>query len=133
MEQKRKSSFFKEFPEKIEDNRELHVYQCEKCGKKIKVPFLPDSNKPFYCDNCLAIIGKKENKEEAQLSKKETKDKAIKEEEETNLHKYIKESRGVGPKKILDIIKNLRKKVNSYYPWKIDKYHDEITKKKDNQ
>jgi len=49
-------------------------------------------------------------------------------EEESKVLNYVKESRGVSVKKMMDVIKRVKKKLN---PWGIDKYHDEITKKKD--
>jgi CxxC-x17-CxxC domain-containing protein len=32
---------------------ELFDAQCEKCGKKVKVPFKPDGKRPVYCKGCL--------------------------------------------------------------------------------
>jgi len=46
-------------------HKDLYDAQCEKCGKKIKVPFIPDPTRPIYCKNCL---GKNGNKEESSIS-----------------------------------------------------------------
>ncbi len=42
----------------------LHDAVCQKCGKKIKVPFKPDPKKPVYCKSCLKEVKEKkgENK-----------------------------------------------------------------------
>jgi CxxC-x17-CxxC domain-containing protein len=38
----------------------LYEAQCSKCGKRIRVPFLPDPSKPVYCKSCLKKIEKEE-------------------------------------------------------------------------
>jgi len=37
---------------------QLYDADCHLCGKRIKVPFLPDVNRPVYCKSCLKEIGK---------------------------------------------------------------------------
>lgn len=37
--------------------------KCSLCGKKTKVPFLPDSVRPVYCKSCLKKLQKKEGEE----------------------------------------------------------------------
>ena len=39
----------------IKDNRQMELFDavCEKCGKKVKVPFKPDGKRPVYCKSCL--------------------------------------------------------------------------------
>lgn len=32
---------------------EMYDAECQKCHKKVKVPFLPDKNRPVYCKSCL--------------------------------------------------------------------------------
>jgi len=51
--------------EEEKNHKDLYDAQCEKCGKKIKVPFIPDPTRPIYCKNCL---GKNGNKEESSIS-----------------------------------------------------------------
>ncbi len=51
--------------EEEKTHKDLYDAQCEKCGKKIKVPFIPDPTRPIYCKNCL---GKNGNKEESSIS-----------------------------------------------------------------
>jgi len=42
---------------------ELYDAECQRCGKKIKVPFKPDPQRPVYCKSCLKKI-EREKKEE---------------------------------------------------------------------
>jgi len=39
----------------IRESRQTELFdaQCEKCGKKVKVPFKPDGKRPVYCKSCL--------------------------------------------------------------------------------
>jgi len=39
----------------------LYDAQCSSCGKKIKVPFLPDPSRPVYCKSCLKKMEKRRN------------------------------------------------------------------------
>jgi CxxC-x17-CxxC domain-containing protein len=43
---------------------ELYDAICFRCGKKIKVPFLPDPERPVYCKSCLKKMEKEEVIEE---------------------------------------------------------------------
>lgn len=36
--------------------RELHDAVCAECGKKCKVPFVPNGERPVYCSECFAKI-----------------------------------------------------------------------------
>jgi len=38
----------------------LYDAQCSNCGKRVKVPFLPDPSRPVYCKSCLKKIQKEE-------------------------------------------------------------------------
>ena len=40
--------------EKKEKRKELYDAQCQMCGKKVKVPFVPDPERPIYCKTCLS-------------------------------------------------------------------------------
>jgi len=46
----------------------LYDAQCSSCGKWIKVPFLPDKNRPVYCKSCLKKV---EEEKPASVSLKE--------------------------------------------------------------
>ena len=52
---------------------------CSNCGKKIKVPFLPDPKKPVYCKSCLKKIEKEET---ISLTDLKPKDEFVKEKKE---------------------------------------------------
>jgi len=43
---------------------ELFDAECEKCGKKVKVPFKPDGKRPVYCKSCLGKNGSTNNHHE---------------------------------------------------------------------
>jgi CxxC-x17-CxxC domain-containing protein len=47
---------------------ELFDAICKRCGKNIKVPFLPDNKRPVYCKSCLKKI-KKSDKNNPSLKK----------------------------------------------------------------
>jgi len=52
----------------------LHDAVCQKCDKKIKVPFKPDPNKPVYCKSCLKEVkGEKGEKKKGEKKKGEKK------------------------------------------------------------
>lgn len=34
------------------EEKEMHDATCSKCGKKCKVPFKPEKDKPVYCKEC---------------------------------------------------------------------------------
>jgi CxxC-x17-CxxC domain-containing protein len=40
---------------------ELFDAECQKCGKKVKVPFKPDGKRPVYCKSCLGKNGSSNN------------------------------------------------------------------------
>lgn len=40
---------------------ELFDAECQKCGKKVKVPFKPDGKRPVYCKACLGRNGSNNN------------------------------------------------------------------------
>jgi CxxC-x17-CxxC domain-containing protein len=97
------TGFEEEEEEKDEKNktRELYDSQCEKCGKKIKVPFLPDPNRPVYCKVCLAAGAAKEKRdisleESSKIfipSRKEKKESVIGKIDIEGLRSIIKEAK----------------------------------------
>ncbi|MFA5086514.1 MAG: CxxC-x17-CxxC domain-containing protein [Candidatus Paceibacterota bacterium] len=42
--------------EVVKNSRQMEMFDavCEKCGKKVKVPFKPDGKRPVYCKTCLS-------------------------------------------------------------------------------
>jgi CxxC-x17-CxxC domain-containing protein len=58
-------------------NQELYNAECSKCGKKTKVPFLPDQSRPTFCKTCRKDLKKK--KEEKAEKKEEKKEPSLKE------------------------------------------------------
>lgn len=90
--------------EKNNKVKELYDSQCERCGKKVKVPFIPDPGRPVYCKSCLGKNGGKEKKEEGFVSleessknfipaKKEKKESVIKKIDVEGLRSIIKEAK----------------------------------------
>jgi len=90
--------------EKNNKVKELYDSQCERCGKKVKVPFIPDPSRPVYCKSCLGKNGGKEKKEEGFVSleessksfipaKKEKKESVIKKIDVEGLRSIIKEAK----------------------------------------
>jgi CxxC-x17-CxxC domain-containing protein len=57
-----------EFEETAGTKVDLYDAKCSNCGKKTKVPFIPDGSRPTYCRTCRKKIeeieGKKKEKEE---------------------------------------------------------------------
>ena len=51
-------------PKEPQKTVQLYDAQCNLCGSKIKVPFLPDVNRPVYCKPCLKKIKAQEVVEE---------------------------------------------------------------------
>lgn len=52
-------------PASFREPMELYDAECSSCGRKMKVPFKPDPNRPAYCKACLKKITS--NKEENSL------------------------------------------------------------------
>lgn len=38
--------------------RQLHDAVCHSCGAATKVPFVPQADKPVYCRDCFARVGR---------------------------------------------------------------------------
>ncbi len=66
---------------------ELYDAECSNCGKKTKVPFLPDEKRPTYCKACRKNIKKDVDKKD--IEKKDTQKKDENEEEKTKEEKSI--------------------------------------------
>jgi CxxC-x17-CxxC domain-containing protein len=78
----------------------LYNAQCSICGKKVKVPFLPDPSRPVYCKSCLKKIEKEKEEETISLSElKPTTEKSEKEKQ-----KETKKSDIESLKKVLEKI-----------------------------
>ena len=52
MEEEFEDSEIRESEENSEEERSMHDAVCSECGKKCKVPFKPDKEKPVYCKEC---------------------------------------------------------------------------------
>ena len=37
-------------------DRPLHEEPCHQCGLKVRIRFLPDPDKPFFCPNCFPVV-----------------------------------------------------------------------------
>lgn len=71
----------------FESKEMLYDAQCKICGKKIKVPFKPDPQKPVFCKSCLKKLQKeKTEKKEVNLTelKKVIKEALSKKDENKN-------------------------------------------------
>ncbi len=68
----------------INSNQELYNAECSKCGKKTKVPFLPDQSRPTFCKTCRKDL-KKNKEEKKEPSLKEALQEAKEEKQEKNV------------------------------------------------
>lgn len=76
-----------EFEETAGTKVDLYDAKCSNCGKKTKVPFIPDGSRPTYCRDCRKKIEEIEKKKEDKKTKtkkekkkdKKTKGKSLKE------------------------------------------------------
>jgi CxxC-x17-CxxC domain-containing protein len=69
----------------------LYDAQCSSCGKKIKVPFLPDPSKPVYCSSCLKKTTKEETVSLTSLKPREEKPKERKKVDVESIKKVLEE------------------------------------------
>ncbi len=90
-----------DFEETAGTKVDLYDAKCSNCGKKTKVPFIPDGSRPTYCRKC------RKKKEEIEERKKE-KEKKKKEEK-----KGKKEKRGKSLKEALQEEKKVKNKKSS--------------------
>lgn len=108
--------------EKIPDNFENTV-------EKNEVKFSsPEKLKQAEKENPEKILERLKNVESSEENKEEKVKEISPEEQKASI--YIKESRGSSISNIIKIIAKVRKKLS---PFGIDKYHDEITKRKNDQ
>ncbi len=75
------------------NSQELHDATCAKCGKKTKVPFLPDGSRPTYCKTCRKKGKDEIKKPEKSKEKKESPEKG-KKTEEKSLKEALSEAKG---------------------------------------
>ncbi len=78
----------------VESTKDVYDAQCSKCGKKTKVPFVPDGTRPTYCKTCRKSLKKEESKPQKQEQSAENLKEALKTEkkpqkEETNKLKEV--------------------------------------------
>ena len=72
-----------DFEETAGTKVDLYDAKCSNCGKKTKVPFIPDGSRPTYCRKCRKKMDEIESKDkEKEKKKKEKKKKEEKKEEE---------------------------------------------------
>jgi CxxC-x17-CxxC domain-containing protein len=69
----------------------LYDAQCSSCGKKIKVPFLPDPSRPVYCKSCLKKMEKEETISLASLKPRDEKPKERKKVDVESIKKALEE------------------------------------------
>jgi len=69
----------------------LYDAQCSSCGKKIKVPFLPDPSKPVYCSSCLKKMEKEETISLTSLKPRDEKPKERKKVDVESIKKVLEE------------------------------------------
>jgi CxxC-x17-CxxC domain-containing protein len=69
----------------------LYDAQCSSCGKKIKVPFLPDPSRPVYCKSCLKKMEKEETISLASLKPRYEKAKERKKVDVESIKKVLEE------------------------------------------
>jgi CxxC-x17-CxxC domain-containing protein len=67
----------------------LYDAQCSECGKKIKVPFLPDPSRPVYCKSCLKKLEKGETISLSSLKPREEKPKEKKSVDAESIKKAL--------------------------------------------
>jgi len=67
----------------------LYDAQCSICGKKIKVPFLPDPSRPVYCKSCLKKLEKEEAISLSSLKPREEKPKEKKSVDVESIKKVL--------------------------------------------
>jgi CxxC-x17-CxxC domain-containing protein len=76
----------------------LYDTKCSNCGKKIKVPFLPDPSRTIYCKSCLKKLGKEEtvslNSLKTRNEKTKEKKKIDLENIKRSLEKILKKNEG---------------------------------------
>jgi CxxC-x17-CxxC domain-containing protein len=96
--------------ERPQQQTELYDAQCEKCGKKVKVPFKPDGKRPVYCKACLG----KNNEERPKSSFEKLPYISLNEtsKEFTPVKKEKKQERMVIKPEIVDVNKTARKKID---------------------
>ncbi len=70
---------------KGEPNQELFDANCSACGKKTKVPFLPDGSRPIYCKSCRKKAKRKKEAGEEMSEAKNEKNEGEKKEEKGNI------------------------------------------------
>jgi CxxC-x17-CxxC domain-containing protein len=95
--------------------QEVYDAQCSSCGKKTKVPFMPDGTRPTYCKTCRK--SQKRKKEEKESSgKREFGEKEVKKTEEedslqkdVSLREALEEAKGDAPKKEASSLKEALK------------------------
>jgi len=79
--------------EQIKDPLRLYDAKCSKCGKEIKLTFLPDGVRPVYCKSCLKKIEEGKQTEGKQMEEKQIEGKRIEEKGiEKNLAISLKEA-----------------------------------------
>ncbi len=68
------SRWLEDFKEKEIEQKQEELYDavCSECGKKTKVPFVPDSNRLTYCKTCRKKIKTKEEPAKEESKKKES-------------------------------------------------------------
>ncbi len=73
---------------KESEKQELHDAECVSCGKRTKVPFLPDESRPIYCKTCRKSVKKEKPKKDISLKEALSSAKEDKEEDkESHLSK----------------------------------------------
>ncbi len=102
-----------DFEETAGTKVDLYDAKCSNCGKKTKVPFIPDGSRPTYCRTCR----KKMDEIESKKKKKDKKKKDKKKEEgkkSTSLREALEEEKGEDEKSDLKnaLKEALNKKTN---------------------
>ncbi len=70
------SRWLGDFEETAGTKVDLYDAKCSNCGKKTKVPFLPDGSRPTYCRDCRKKIDEIESKKKEKEKEKKKKEKS---------------------------------------------------------
>ncbi len=102
------SRWLGEFEETAASSVDLYDAKCSNCGKKTKVPFIPDGSRPTYCRTCR----KKMEEIEAQKKKKEEKKEEKRKPEGKSLREALMEERKETSESSSDLRNALREALN---------------------
>ena len=111
-----------DFEETAGTKVDLYDAKCSNCGKKTKVPFIPDGSRPTYCRSCRKKMEEIENKKKEKDKNKKKEDKKKEDKKKENKKKRKKgkslkealqeEKEGESEEEKSDLKKALRQALN---------------------